>query len=70
MVPCILWFSTKMILANNSLREIPEDIATFPTLAVLDCRDNEIESIAASIGQLQELKSLTFGYGFGFSHGG
>ncbi|KAI5109366.1 leucine-rich repeat-containing protein 40, partial [Silurus meridionalis] len=49
---------TKLLLSSNKLQTISEDIRLLPALVVLDIHDNQLTSLPASIGELEQLQKL------------
>ncbi|KAG1658916.1 Leucine-rich repeat-containing protein 40 [Nymphon striatum] len=53
---------TKLILAFNSLRSIPNEIQYLPNLNILDLHDNQLTSLPSTIGELQQLTKLNLSH--------
>ncbi|KAF4797647.1 Leucine-rich repeat-containing protein 40 [Turdus rufiventris] len=49
---------TKLILASNKLQSLSEDVQLLPALTVLDVHDNQLTSLPAALGQLENLQKL------------
>uniref|UniRef100_A0A8B9FFK8 Leucine-rich repeat-containing protein 40 n=1 Tax=Amazona collaria TaxID=241587 RepID=A0A8B9FFK8_9PSIT len=49
---------TKLILASNKLQCLSEDVKLLPALTVLDVHDNQLTSLPAALGQLENLQKL------------
>ncbi|KFU87319.1 Leucine-rich repeat-containing protein 40, partial [Chaetura pelagica] len=49
---------SKLILASNKLRSLPEDVQLLPALTVLDVHDNQLTSLPSALGQLENLQKL------------
>ncbi|KAM8888928.1 leucine-rich repeat-containing protein 40 isoform 1-T1 [Synchiropus picturatus] len=49
---------TKLLLSSNQLTCLSDDIKLLPALTTLDLHDNKLNSLPASLGELQELQQL------------
>ncbi|NWY03020.1 LRC40 protein, partial [Nothoprocta ornata] len=49
---------TKLILASNKLQCLSEDVRLLPALTVLDVHDNQLTSLPAALGHLENLQKL------------
>ncbi|XP_076871121.1 leucine-rich repeat-containing protein 40 isoform X2 [Brachyhypopomus gauderio] len=49
---------TKLLLSSNKLQTLSEDVKLLPALVVLDIHDNQLRTLPASIGDLQQLERL------------
>ncbi|XP_066522057.1 leucine-rich repeat-containing protein 40 [Hoplias malabaricus] len=49
---------TKLLLSSNKLETLCEDIRLLPALVVLDVHDNQLKTLPASIGELEQLQKL------------
>ncbi|CAG7816881.1 unnamed protein product [Allacma fusca] len=52
----------KLILANNSIMEIPSDLGNLISLQTFDAHDNQIERVANEISNLENLQKLNLSH--------
>ncbi|XP_036377631.1 leucine-rich repeat-containing protein 40 [Megalops cyprinoides] len=53
---------TKLLLSSNKLEVLSEDIRLLPALVVLDVHDNQLTTLPASIGELENLQKLNLSH--------
>ena len=49
---------TKLLVNNNSLRELTPNVGRLPLLSLLNAAENNIEKVPAELGQLTSLSKL------------
>ncbi|XP_072540318.1 leucine-rich repeat-containing protein 40 [Salminus brasiliensis] len=53
---------TKLLLSSNKLESLSEDVRLLPALVVLDIHDNQLRTLPASIGELEQLQKLNLSH--------
>uniref|UniRef100_A0A8B9K9N7 Leucine-rich repeat-containing protein 40 n=1 Tax=Astyanax mexicanus TaxID=7994 RepID=A0A8B9K9N7_ASTMX len=53
---------TKLLLSSNKLETLSEDVKLLPALVVLDIHDNQLRTLPATIGELEQLQKLNLSH--------